>query len=1190
MQHSHPTSLSIVHSALCIAVEFAALCAASSTAFADTWYVATTGSGGNPGTEAAPFASIADALSAAQDGDEILVAPGTYAASATINVNKGVTVSGASRFNTVVEASGTGFRLFSVNHADAVVRGLTIRGATCSSGGAGVLIGASGGTVEDCRITGNTCTSKGNAGGGVHFQSAGATLRRCRIDSNATQGYGGGVFLGSGGRVETSLVTGNSADYGGGIYVNQGGTSCLVANCTVAGNSASHDARDAYFYQGAYTVLNAIVETATIRGTPTMRSSAINSGGSGYVSAAGLFDTTLEDDYRPAAGSAAIRGGTADAAAPALDIDGLPYPSTPDIGCYTSGADALALAVVCEKSAAEGEPFTLTPSATGISQTASCRWRFRSVKTGAVTEVTADALEPFAFTPAANGYFEVELTVTDGANVYHVRYEPAFAVAIMHNYVSKTGSNLPPYETWETAANDIGAAVNAAMPGATVHVADGTYEVSSQIEVTKPLTLKGENGRDHVTVTAASGASTRLIYVNNAAAVICGITFSGGRGTDKSGQTYYGGAASIDSNGGTIEDCRITGSANRQGYGGGAGMLAGTFRRTIFDGNSNNNSFGSWGGALYIAGSGATVDTCLFYGNSSANWGGAIYADGSGTGISILCCTIADNTAPSGGADVCFWGPAMTVKNCLIGHSAVGGGTVGRIIKADNLSLDTFGTQIDSFGFVDAANGDYGPDPSSPAVNAGALPEDVSGTDLFGLVRPQGAAAEIGAVEREESVFACNFNANGLLVFTGAGTVTFTPSVASAPGTVECAWTFSRSDGLTVVTNTTGVAPLEYEFSTPGVWSVALTATSGGATASAERRDLVRACVAKTFVSTAGSGTVPYNTPEKATTNFLAALALVTDGGEVAVAAGRYILHEEAKLTEAVTVRGAGKNATVLALSEGMVSRVMRLENVRAVLEGVTVTGGLLQEGYVVAGADKRAGAGVLINSQGGTVRECRIVGNTCGAGLDLYGAGVAIYGANARLSHCEILCNTNVSQGSQCGGGIYMNGGSVDNCLVVRNVAGYGSGLYAELGTTSHYVSDCTIAHNAATKRGGGAYAYHVRTSRFLNTLIFGNTAKVNSPDYCADNNADGTFFVNCLSGNAFAPGGMDAIADARFRNAAAGDFHLRSGSPAVNAGRTDASMWNETDLDGNRRVRGGVVDVGCYEYGADGTAVMVQ
>ena len=30
----------------------------------------------------------------------------------------------------------------------------------------------------------------------------------------------------------------------------------------------------------------------------------------------------------------------------------------------------------------------------------------------------------------------------------------------------------------------------------------------------------------------------------------------------------------------------------------------------------------------------------------------------------------------------------------------------------------------------------------------------------------------------------------------------------------------TRSDGRTVVTNTAGLAPLEYEFSLPGIWSV----------------------------------------------------------------------------------------------------------------------------------------------------------------------------------------------------------------------------------------------------------------------------------------------------------------------------------------------------------------------------------
>ena len=54
--------------------------------------------------------------------------------------------------------------------------------------------------------------------------------------------------------------------------------------------------------------------------------------------------------------------------------------------------------------------------------------------------------------------------------------------------------------------------------------------------------------------------------------------------------------------------------------------------------------------------------------------------------------------------------------------------------------------------------------------------------------------------------------------------------------------------------------------------------------------------------------------------------------------------------------------------------------------------------------------------------------------------------------------------------------------------------------------------------------------------------------------------------------------VANPLFKNAADGDFRLKSGSPARNSGYN--ADWCETakDLDGKKR-KSGVVDMGCYE-----------
>jgi len=52
-------------------------------------------------------------------------------------------------------------------------------------------------------------------------------------------------------------------------------------------------------------------------------------------------------------------------------------------------------------------------------------------------------------------------------------------------------------------------------------------------------------------------------------------------------------------------------------------------------------------------------------------------------------------------------------------------------------------------------------------------------------------------------------------------------------------------------------------------------------------------------------------------------------------------------------------------------------------------------------------------------------------------------------------------------------------------------------------------------------------------------------------------------------------------FANLATGDFHLSAASPCINAGN-NSFITNSTDLDGNPRIVGGIVDLGAYEFQA--------
>jgi hypothetical protein len=67
--------------------------------------------------------------------------------------------------------------------------------------------------------------------------------------------------------------------------------------------------------------------------------------------------------------------------------------------------------------------------------------------------------------------------------------------------------------------------------------------------------------------------------------------------------------------------------------------------------------------------------------------------------------------------------------------------------------------------------------------------------------------------------------------------------------------------------------------------------------------------------------------------------------------------------------------------------------------------------------------------------------------------------------------------------------------------------------------------------------------------------------------------------------------LADAGFRDTAAGDYRLLPCSPGVQAGDTDAALalGIATDLAGNARVQDGVVDIGAYELPALSTDAVV-
>ncbi len=211
-----------------------------------------------------------------------------------------------------------------------------------------------------------------------------------------------------------------------------------------------------------------------------------------------------------------------------------------------------------------------------------------------------------------------------------------------------------------------------------------------------------------------------------------------------------------------------------------------------------------------------------------------------------------------------------------------------------------------------------------------------------------------------------------------------------------------------------------------------------------------------------------------------------------------------------------------------------------------------------------------------------------CGA----HGGGGGIYGIAS-----EIDISSNVIAG--CGGFHYGGGlklvgcsGQVLNNLIVGNgTAEFGGGVYIK-GSNSPGIVLCTIAYNTAgtypgNGKGGGIYVSSSTDVAIRNCILWGNTAvEEGGQIYVYVPESETVCYCDVEGGW---PGEGNIDASPWFLDPDAGDFHVHSSSPCIDAGDPDfAAEPGDTDLDGCLRVWDGdddtvaVVDMGAYEYGS--------
>jgi len=209
----------------------------------------------------ADFKTIQAAIEDSNNGDVIIVAPGTYTGPGNCNIDfkgKAITVRSTDPndsnivANTIIDPNGTkayprcGFYFHNGEDPNSIVAGFTIKNGYgllryytlggAYQGGGILCYGETGPTISHCIIKGN----EAEAGGGIMCNASNPVIRNCIISENSAR-YGGGIQIrGAGPKIVNCTIVNNRAGVGGGLYYH-GITYRAISNCIIWDNYATMD-------------------------------------------------------------------------------------------------------------------------------------------------------------------------------------------------------------------------------------------------------------------------------------------------------------------------------------------------------------------------------------------------------------------------------------------------------------------------------------------------------------------------------------------------------------------------------------------------------------------------------------------------------------------------------------------------------------------------------------------------------------------------------------------------------------------------------------------------------------------------------------------------------------------------------------------------------------------------------------
>ena len=565
-------------------------------------------------------------------------------------------------------------------------------------------------------------------------------------------------------------------------------------------------------------------------------------------------------------------------------------------------------------------------------------------------------------------------------------------------YVSKTGSNTPPYDTVEKAARNPQDALD--LRPAKVVIDTGKYGLRNGARDTSIMSFA--YGYDGIEVTAKNGRDTvwldgglvnpgntglsRVVTVGDG---VKGVVFSDLCLTN--GWSCYNAGNSrgtLYAYGGTFRNCSINLSGFSRNGGGlitKTAVLTNCLITSIKPFTSTSGSTADIGitvsdGAQMIdcevcdykwcngwpfdipcvslSGATSLIRGCLFHDivigqTGSALRGAAIYA----TGGTIENCTITGCKSFNLGGGLYINGAGVVCRNnIIINNTAVNGGN--DIATATDYSMVTHTLASDLTTDKDAGNlqsasilfkpGTYELDKDSQCVNAGENQDWMDGAhDRIGNPRVYDGTVDMGAYECQEksASLIADFSVSSALSF-GPPPLSVQMTANVSGGDEGAAYAWDWGDGTSLEMNATN-GVVTHTYTNVGAYTVKMTVLRDGLTCVYALTNVVAAVGDVCYVSTNGAAIPPYDTWAKATSNIQDAVAYKPN--TVLVSNGVYYVDHAnddygIRLMEPIRLASvAGAAETVIRsrfsnddYTSATKKRLVTMENAGAAVEGFT--------------------------------------------------------------------------------------------------------------------------------------------------------------------------------------------------------------------------------------------------------------